>query len=254
MKDIDYRLNRTCLYEQVADMLEQSIIDSGSPSVRADEKTGDDLKEKKLPSEQMLAKNFGVSRTVIREALKILKERGLIDLRTGDGAYLAKPRFNAISNVVNRIILLDNISDEEIYGMRLILETASCRLAAIRASKVSMESLKKILDEMRSKMNDIPARVQLDADFHIAIAKMSGNRLLWKFVETMTVLLRDFISKGIMMPGSNEDGLIRHAAIIEAIGSGNPDLAEAAIRDHLDVSRRNVQTVMENQRPDIDAR
>jgi len=253
MNDMDYRLNKTCLYEQVADMLEQSIIDSGSPSLTTDGKNGDDPREKRLPSEQMLAKQFGVSRTVIREALKLLKERGLIDLRTGAGAYLTKPRFNAISNVVNRIILLNNVSDEEVYGMRLILETASCRLAASRADSVSMKNLRGILDDMRNRMNDIPARIQLDADFHIAIAKMSGNILLWKFVETMTVLLRDFIGKGIMLPGSNEDGLIRHAAIFDALESGNPDLAEAAIRDHLDVSRRNVQTVMKHQRPEIGA-
>lgn len=248
MKDIDYRLNRTRLYEQIADMLEQSIIGSSNATVSADEKVGEGIKEGKLPSEQMLGKSFGVSRTVIREALKILKERGLIDLRTGDGSYITKPRFNAISNVVNRIILLDNISEEEIYGMRLILETASCRLAAAHVEENTVDSLRKILEEMHSKINDVPTRVQLDLDFHVAIAKMSGNRLLWKFVETMTELVRNFIGKSVIIPGSKEDGLIRHAAIIDAIESGNPDLAETAIRDHLDVSRRFALTAVENQR------
>ena len=61
------------------------------------------------------------------------------------------PRFDAISNVVNRIILMDNIGDGEIYSMRMILETASCRLAAAHASAAGVGNLRSILAEMRGK-------------------------------------------------------------------------------------------------------
>jgi len=233
MDAIDYKINRTHLYEQIAQILENAIIkpDSGMAE--------------KLPSEQALADKFGVSRTVVREALKLLKERGLIELRNGEGSYITKPGSDTVSNAIQRIIHTDGISIDDVYNMRIILEVASCRLAALNASQEDLEKVQLILSEMESRKLDLPVRIGLDADFHIAIAHASRNRLLGMFVETMTALLTDVIGRGIQVPGGNEDGLMRHRSVLEAIRTGDPDTAENAIRDHLDVSRRNVKVVEE---------
>lgn len=236
MEGIDYTINRTSLYEQIADNLEQAIVQPDAEVA------------KKLPSEQKLAKKFGVSRTVIREALKLLKERGLIVLRNGEGSYISKPRPDVVSNAVQRIVQMDNISADEIYNMRIILEVAACRLAARNASEEDLEALHGILSEMETRKLDLPVRIKLDADFHIAIAYAGKNRLLGMFVETMTALLRDFIGKGIRVPGGNEDGLMRHRAVLASLETRDPDVAERAIRDHLDVSRQNVRSVEEKLR------
>ena len=87
--NLRWEVKRTNLYEQVADELERAILETGLVSA------GDD----KLPSEQALGVKFGVSRTVIREALKLAKERGLIEQRTGEGSYITKPSPAAISSV-----------------------------------------------------------------------------------------------------------------------------------------------------------
>ena len=235
MEDIRYSVTRSCLYEQVADSLESSIMASGGSEPGAD--------EEKLPSENELTKSFGVSRTVVREALKLLKERGLIDLRTGDGAYITRPQGDAISSVVHRIVRLDNVSDDAVHEMRVVLETASARFAAQRASEGDLAILDGILGQMREHRGDTPLRIQLDIDFHVAIAKMSGNFLLWRFVETMTSQLREFIAKGVSRPGSDEDMLTRHAAIIASLRSRDPEAAASTMRKHLEVSLQNVRVV-----------
>jgi DNA-binding FadR family transcriptional regulator len=232
----NWEVKRTNLYEQIADALEKAILQSG---VGVDAQ-GEPYPEDKLPSEQALAAKFGVSRTVIREALKLVKERGLIELRTGEGSYITKPRPDAISSVVGRMILMDNVSDDEIFSVRGILEIAACRLAAEHADARDLERMQSLLDVMKERWQDDDAIINMDTDFHIAIAKASKNKLLGMLVEAMTVLIREFIRKTIHTPGAKADGMMRHALILDAIKSGDPDAAEAAIRNHLEVSRQNI--------------
>ena len=92
LTDEKFTVVKTNLYEQIADYLEDMILNNKTMQ-----------EEKKLPSEQALAVTFGVSRNVVREALKLLKERGLIELRNGTGAYITKPEASNISDVVSRI-------------------------------------------------------------------------------------------------------------------------------------------------------
>ena len=228
--NLHWVVKRTNLYEQVADELERAILETGLVS-------GDD---DKLPSEQALAAKFGVSRTVIREALKLVKERGLIAQRTGEGSYITKPSPAAISSVVNRMILMDNISDDELVAVRSILEVASCRLAAANAEDSDIAQMASILDSMSKNWDDNEAMIRMDTDFHIAIAVASKNKLLAILIEAMTVLIRKFIRKSIYAPDAKPDGMMRHSVILDALKTKNPDAAEAAILNHLEVSRQNV--------------
>jgi GntR family transcriptional repressor for pyruvate dehydrogenase complex len=229
--NLRWEVKRTNLYEQVADELERAILETGLVS-------GDD---DKLPSEQALAAKFGVSRTVIREALKLVKERGLIAQRTGEGSYITKPSPAAISSVVNRMILMDNISDDELVAVRSILEVASCRLAATNAEDSDIERMTSILETMKGYCVDNEAIIRMDTDFHIAIAVASKNKLLAILIEAMAVLIRKFIRKSAYAPGAKQDGMMRHSVILDALKTKNPDAAEAAILNHLEVSRQNVE-------------
>jgi DNA-binding FadR family transcriptional regulator len=228
MSQINYRLTKKNLYEQIADALEQAILDPQSSM------------EGRLPSEQALAERFGVSRTITREALKLLKERGLVMMKNGDGSYTSKPVAGTISDVLVRMIRLDNITDGEVYDMRVTLETAACRGAAVHATGKELDGIERLLNEMEKNKGDLETRIQLDCDFHIAIAKLSRNALLRIFVESMTDVLRKFISKGIQIPGENEDLIRRHREVLEALRTGRPEAADEAMRTHLELSRRNV--------------
>ena len=228
MNKINYKVNKTNLYEQVADTLEQAIV-------RSDDTV------KKLPSEQELSKRFEVSRTVIREALKVLKERGLIRARNGEGSYISKPGTNTVSNVVNRLVQMDNISNEDIHGIRIILETAAVRLATINAVREDIEHLEYTVQEMSAHPLSTEKRIIFDSEFHKTIAHASGNKLLETFVEVMTFLLRDYMIKGFPGPASIKQVINYHKKITEAIKNRNPDDAEKAMCNHLASARENVR-------------
>jgi GntR family transcriptional repressor for pyruvate dehydrogenase complex len=227
MDHINYKINKANLYEQIADTLEQAIVHS-------------DDKIKKLPSEQELSGRFNVSRTVVREALKVLKERGLIQPRNGEGSYISRPKTDTISSAINRLVQMDNISNEEIHGIRVILETAAVRLAAIHARPEDLEHLEYALQQMSIRPLTAEKRIQADSDFHITIARASGNKLLELFVEVMTMLLRDYMIKGFPGPASIKLVINYHQKILEAVKNRNPEDAEEAMRSHLASARENV--------------
>lgn len=220
-------MERTNLYESIADNLEAMILNDSSQIGQ------------RLPSEQTLATNFGVSRNVIREALKILKERHLICLKTGEGAYIEKPDNRSITELLNRIILMDKIEHSQILEIRMILETNACRLAAVRNKPEAFDVLEEINDSMLKYKDDINKRISLDIQFHITIAKLSQNLLFELFVQSMTNLLAPILRTALIPEGGNEDGIQFHKQIIETLRSGDGDKAEEIMRKHLSLSVLN---------------
>ncbi|MDR2435158.1 MAG: FadR family transcriptional regulator [Treponema sp.] len=235
MDKINYTVNKINLYEQIADTLEQAIIRQ-------------DTRIEKLPSEQELSKRFKVSRTVVREALKILKERGLVQLRNGEGSYISKPNADTVSSAVSRIIQMDNISNDHLHNMRLILETASARLSALHARPKDVKRLEHILEQMREIPLPTDKRIVLDSEFHRTIAYSGGNELLGMFVEVMTLLLKDYMIKGFPNPLSIKNTIMEHNEVLEAIRNRDPDGAEEAIRGHLSAARKNVARYEQKKR------
>lgn len=223
-----FAVTRTSLYEQIADILEKEILSPESDMVD------------KLPSEQELAKLFSVSRPVIREALKLLKERGLITSRNGNGSYVAEPKTDTVASAVSRIMHMKNIDNDDLHEVRLILETAAVRKAAQKITDEELAIIGKINDNMKDKDLPIDKRVSLDSDFHAAIAQSGKNELLQMFIEVLNTLTRDYMKKGALLPGGPDDTVARHAAIFSALSNHDPDAAEKAMKEHLSVSRQSV--------------
>lgn len=192
----------------------------------------------KLPSEQELAKNFGVSRNIVREALKLLKERGLVTSRTGDGSYISKPEPQALTNLLSRILVMNNIDAKAVYEMRVMLECNACLLAAERATEEDLQSLVAINKEMEEKQHALETRVDLDLQFHARIAEISGNALLSIFVKSMTHLRRAMIRQAIQSDGGSQDGIEYHERIIGALQARDGRQAETIMRKHLEESMR----------------
>ena len=235
VETIDYSVSKTNLYEQIAGTLEQAIIQS-------------EIKAEKLPSEQELSSRFKVSRTVIREALKVLKERGLIYSRNGGGSYISRPNIGTVTNVLNRIIRMDNISNDDLHNMRLILETAAGRLATINSKPADLKHLEFILEQMTDTSLPLPQRISYDADFHVTIARSSGNVLIGIFVEVMTILLNEYMIKGVSGSAGMKRTGIEHRKILNAIKARDPKAAEKTIHDHLTASRKYVGQYEEKQK------
>ena len=229
--DLSEILNKKPLYEQIADSIEEAIIYKGEAA-------------SKLPSEMALSAQFGVSRTIIREALKLLQARGLVDIRVGGGAFITKPESEDVSELLLRIVQMDRIEDKDVYEIRIILEVAAIREAAARISDKELELLDSQVDGMEAAKGDLAKRVEMDCEFHCLIAKYSGNSMLSLLVESMTGVLRKFIIAGIKSPGGNEDGIEKHRAIIAALRTRDPEAAVQAMTAHLDRSWNNVRSQM----------
>jgi GntR family transcriptional repressor for pyruvate dehydrogenase complex len=235
MNNIDYTITKTNLYEQIADALEQAIIRSIN-----------DIE--KLPSEQELSKRFNVSRTVIREALKVLKERGLIQSRNGEGSYVVVPKTDTISDALDRIIQIKNISNDNLHHTRLVLEIAGVRLAAVNIKPEELDNLKDILQRMSDLSLPLDERIRLDMEFHLAIARAGQNELLEIFAEVMLLLLKDYMAKGIFGPEGMVSTRNQHQKILDALKIHDPEKSEKALRHHLSASRKNVEKYEEGIR------
>ncbi len=216
---------RSTLYEKIADSLESSILECNESSV-------------KLPTENELALKFGVSRAVIRESLNILRERGLIVTKVGEGTFTEKPSYDFLARNINRMIRMNGISDRDVNSIRLILECGSSRLAALNVTDSFISSLEEITDEMEASADDIEKRVRLDFEFHLLIAKESGNELLVLFIESINEILLDYIRRRLIQkPEGHLDGVIWHRRITDLFRrKSSPDEVESAMRKHLESS------------------
>ena len=227
MNNKHYTIKKTNLYEQIADCLENEIIHSGTKIV-------------KLPSEKELAIQFSVSKTAIREALKVLKERGLIASKNGEGSFVTKPDMTSIANSLNRIVKLEKIDDMDLHEMRMILESTSARKAALHADAAEIQKMEELIDKVSEKDKFSEDRVDLDSQFHIIVAKAGKNPILGLFAEVLTRQLRDFMIKGASQVDMNKNYL-EHRRIVEAIKEKNPDKAEKAMQNHLKVAWKNIE-------------
>ena len=230
MNIAQFSLERTNLSQQIADHIEQVIL--SSPTSRMNEK---------LPGEMKLAAQYNVSRPVVREALKLLQERGLITLKNGVGAIITRPENSTVRDAVNRIMQVDQISTDELTQMRQILELSSIELAVEQLTDEHLKKMEQNVERFSDKTLPLKERVKLDEQFHQLIAQASGNDLLCLFVGVLTSLLRDYMGKGVLIEGGIQDGITRHRQILDAIKARDKQAAHHAMAEHLRVSRLNVQ-------------
>jgi DNA-binding FadR family transcriptional regulator len=218
------------LSETIAEKLEQMILEE---TFRIGER---------LPSEEKLAESFGASRTIVREAVKTLKERGLVAVKVGDGIYVAKPKKRMLSEMVNRLVRLSDISMEEVYDFRRVLEVAASGLAAENASEEEIAALEDIVAEMEKSTSRKQRWVELELQFHTHIAQASHNKLFSYIASPLADLLVSAFAKGFSsnkLAGTLE-GITGHRTIIESIRKRDRQSAEKAMLQHLDHSKRIV--------------
>jgi GntR family transcriptional repressor for pyruvate dehydrogenase complex len=215
------RVERKHLYLEVMNNLEQMIMDESL-------KIGD-----KLPSEHVLAQRFGVSRNVLREAIKGLNERGLIDVKPGKGVFVAKPTLKMFIDMFNRLLVLGGISATHLYEIRLPLEVMCAGLAAQRATKVHIERLKELVQQMPKAAENIDDWCDIDIQFHLTISEASANPLIHSILDPLRGLLVKLSAAGYRRKGEVTIGLEAHRKIFRAIESGDKTAAENAMTEHI---------------------
>jgi GntR family transcriptional repressor for pyruvate dehydrogenase complex len=226
---VDYTpVERKHLYHEIADQLEQMIMDESL-------KVGD-----KLPPEQKLAKRLGVSRNVLREAIKGLHERGLISVIPGKGAYIAKPTSKILTETLNRLVVLGDITPQQLYEIRIPLEVVGAGLAAKRASKEQLDKLNNLVRQMPQAAGNVEEWCNIDLQFHVTIAEASGNPLIQAIISPLAGLLLKLFAAGYSKEGEVKMGISKHRQIYETMKNGDKKGAENAMREHLTLSENAV--------------
>ena len=209
------------LYQEIVDQIQQQIM-SGAL------KPGD-----QIPAERDLADRFGVSRTAVREAIKSLTEKGLIEVFVGRGTFVTSLSPDRVVESMTLLLRNEPHNVQSLQEARELLEPASARLAAERRTEEHLTRLRAITAELEQESVVSPRLVDGDTEFHVEVARATGNPVLVLLSQTIVALLRserlyreDFEAR---LPGA----LDQHREIIEAIADRDGDRASAAMMDHL---------------------
>jgi GntR family transcriptional regulator, transcriptional repressor for pyruvate dehydrogenase complex len=218
-----YRIVRTSrLYEQIVQQVEESI-DKGAL------KPGN-----QLPPERELAHQFGVSRTAVREAVKALREKGLVEAYPGRGTFVTDGTSHAIRQSLDRMIRIGQPEGSTYLAeVREILEPEIAALAATRADAEDLTSMHEAVSIMDKAKRDSDAFIEADLDFHLALAEAAANPLILSLIDSIVGLLREQRLRIFQVEGGPERGQYHHKKIMEAIERHDPLGAREAMKAHL---------------------
>jgi GntR family transcriptional regulator, galactonate operon transcriptional repressor len=216
----------------------QLVDDLGGEIVRGVLRPGD-----VLPSEGALLSRYGVSRTVLREALQVLAAKGLLDPRQRRGTII-RPRTAwsqldpALLRWHGRLPAADPAL-QQLMEVRRIVEPPAAALATERAEQDDRQRIAAAYAGMAAADEDVEAFIHADLEFHTAILEASRNQFLLPIVHAIrTTLLASLRLTNTRAEENRSVSLPLHAAILKAILAGNADGAAIAMRDHLDDTER----------------
>jgi DNA-binding FadR family transcriptional regulator len=223
---------RSSLSEQVARHLEEWII---SRALRP----GD-----RLPSEREMCEQFGLSRTVIREAVKVLAERGLVSIQPGRGNFVSQLSARDLTETVNRFLRFSNEAYEDLLEVRELLEVKIAELAAQRAGPEDCERLKAAVEAMVAARDDAGGYLEADQTFHSVLAQATQSGVILALIDSLVGYLEDIRLMGFSV-NADKRGPDEHRQIYQAVCDRNPAAARRAMREHLQNVRRDIETAIE---------
>lgn len=218
-----YKAIRTSrLYEQIVEQIEKSVRDGLL-------KPGD-----QLPAERELAQQFGVSRTAVREAVKTLAEKGLVEAYSGRGTFVTGNRQRGMRQSLDRLVDSgDPQSSNYLVEVREIIEPEFSALAATRIDEQHLALMREAIAVMDRSMHDPDAFIEADLDFHLSLAEAVANPIILALLDSIVAVLREQRSSIFGVEGGPERGQFHHKRILEAIEKRDPVLAREAMRTHL---------------------
>lgn len=222
------------LSDKVADMMLETILSNrltpGDP----------------LPSERELGEQFGVSRTVVREAVRALTAKGVIEARSGSGLRVAAVNASAVSESMSLYLRGGTLEFEKVQEVRALLEVHIAGLAAERATDADIAALREIHMRMEEDASDFESAAHDDLEFHRSIARATHNELFVLLLDSIGSSLID-IRRTNFEAGSIPTTLDQHRAILDRITEHDSEGARAAMTLHLEV----VASIWREQRDDV---
>jgi GntR family transcriptional repressor for pyruvate dehydrogenase complex len=224
-----YKVVRTSrLYEQIVQQIEDSVLNGTL-------KPGD-----QLPAERELAQRLGVSRTAVREAVKALREKGLVEAYSGRGTFITDGTTHAARQSFDLMVKIgQQESSTHLAELRLILEPGIAAVAASRAQEEDLTAMREAVAVMERAQADPAAYIEADLDFHLALAEAAANPLILSLIDSIVGLLREQRIKIFNVEGGPQRGQVHHKRILDAMERHDSEMARNAMRAHLEQVRED---------------
>ena len=216
-----HRIPRRRLHEdivqQLYSMIRQGVLEHGT----------------RLPSERLMAAQFKVSRSSIREAIRSLELQGLLVSKRGSGTYINTEDLDSVVALIASTLTSGEETLEEIFEVRHLLEPQIAAVAAQRASPEDVRRLSEILEEQKEQITDGETGVDSDTAFHFALASATHNSALVKVVSAVEDILRRSRDISLQEPGRPQRSLASHRQILKRVLEGDAEAAKQAMEHHL---------------------
>lgn len=216
-----HNVRRRRLYEDIVQQL-HSLISQGVLQHGA-----------RLPAERMLAEQFGVSRSSVREAIRSLELQGLVVSKRGAGTFINTENLESLVALLASTLSPGGESLKDIFEVRHLLEPQIAAVAAQRADEQDMRRLGEILEEQGQQIEEGLTGVDADTAFHFALASATHNSALVKVVSAVEDILRRSRDQSLQEPGRPQRSLASHRHILEQIRARDSDGAREAMEYHL---------------------
>jgi DNA-binding GntR family transcriptional regulator len=203
------RLKPRPLYEEVAELLRQRIFKS----------TKGDLEPGAWIDELKIAQEYGISRTPLREALKVLAAEGLVTMKMRRGAYVTE------------------VSDKDlrdVFHLMALLEADACAVVAKEATPAQIKELEALHQQLEKASRDRVKFFSINEAFHIKLLEIAGNRWRDQIVADLRKVMKLNRAQSLQKAGRIEESLAEHAAILAALMSRDTVAAQAAMRRHIE--------------------
>jgi len=197
-----------------------------------------------LPSEAKLTELLGVSRPVVREALRNLRGLGIVEILNGRGAIVGQLNSTSLEVFFAHALQTTSNSVIELMELRLGLECEAAALAAERHDAEDATAMQALLLEMRAALGDAQRYSQLDADLHVAIARASRNSLYERMIQSIRVAMQDASLRGMQLRVNLEEvnAVQRmHEAIVSAVLARDADAAFHEMKQHMVMAARALE-------------
>lgn len=220
------------VYEQIVEQI-KILMREG------DLKPGD-----KLMSERELADRLGVSRASVREAFSALDLLGVLETRPGEGTFIVSVSEQSILEPLALIMAMDRDADFELLEVRKMMEAQAAELAALRSRKEDIEKISEAINLMKLDLVNMVLGEESDARFHYCVAEATQNKVLIKFMNTISDLLvqnmRNSRQHLYYKKGNAEKLYNQHFNIYLAIKEGDPQRAKEEMYNHIDFVEREL--------------
>jgi GntR family transcriptional repressor for pyruvate dehydrogenase complex len=197
----------------------------------------------KLPPERELARQLGVSRTTVREAVRVLEEDGMVEIRRGStGGIIIKTRPARPAELLKRLREFEDIID-----FRIAVETAAARLAAERRTQSDIAALQRAFGQLEAiaitgAQDRVSEWVRVDTDYHVLIARIARNDRLAVAVEDARASM--FMPIGAVWGHLEGRAHEQHRELHDAICAGDPGRASEAARAHIEATRADIHAIV----------